>query len=123
MDYEFIDINEHVILFLHGFGGNKESFNVVKGRLENSGLCFITFSGFDGKESLEKPYCVQDYANELKCFIDKILVNKKISVVCHSFGARVAVLLATKFDLKINKTALSTLLRRESLIFVAILKR
>jgi pimeloyl-ACP methyl ester carboxylesterase len=103
INYCFSGKGDETVLFLHGWGANLYSFFFYAEQLKHNykTLC-VDFPGFGESEKLAYPLTVFDYAMEIFRLL-KILNIKKISIVCHSFGARVAVLLASKFDLKINK--------------------
>jgi len=95
MDYEYINSGEHFVFFLHGWGGDKNAFSLVKNyTIENYSMVFISFPGFGESKPPQKPYYVEDYANEVKDLIIKIAKRKQVVIVCHSFGARVAAVLA-----------------------------
>lgn len=90
IDYELVNsLNSNdFIYFLHGWGGSKESFYFAKEYFD-ANLVFVSFSGFGNSPPPTKPYSLEDYAKELKEVVDKISYNKKIKIVCHSFGCRV----------------------------------
>lgn len=91
MDYEYVKNGEEIIFFLHGWGGDKNSFSLMKNHITSCSMVFVSFSGFGDSPPPKTPYTVLDYANELKSVIIKIAKGKKVNIVCHSFGARVAV--------------------------------
>lgn len=94
---------EETVLFLHGWGANLNSFFFYAEQLKSSyKTLLIDFCGFGESEKLAYPLTVFDYAMEVFRLIKTLGVGE-LTIVCHSFGARVAVLLASKFDLKINK--------------------
>ena len=69
MDYDLIGNQGKIILFLHGWGGDKRSFYLVKQSLvENCRMVFVSFSGFGESPPPEKAYFVIDYMNELLQF-------------------------------------------------------
>jgi len=42
MDYEYINSGEHFVFFLHGWGGDKNAFSLVKNyTIENYSMVFI----------------------------------------------------------------------------------
>ena len=83
---------------LHGYGANKESF-VRQIRFFSAffRVIAVDMSGFGESPPLKYPYSVGDYAEEIKKVIDEI-GERKIYVLAHSFGARVAVKLAGSDD-------------------------
>lgn len=104
MDYNIIKGKGRYIFFLHGWGGNKDSFAIVKNRIDeiNRNMVFVSFSGFDGKD-IEMPYTLPDFADELAELIIKIAKGKSVDIVCHSFGARVSFVLFEKYPALVNK--------------------
>lgn len=83
---------------LHGYGANKESF-VRQIRFFSAffRVIAVDMSGFGESPPLKYPYSVGDYAEEIRKVIDEI-GERKIYVLAHSFGARVAVKLAGSDD-------------------------
>lgn len=91
IDYEFINSsNPDTILFLHGWGGNKNSFaqtiNLLKSKFNILTLTLPTI------EPTNLSWQLSDYVNAV-CNILKILNLKEVIIICHSFGFRVATLL------------------------------
>lgn len=102
INYKISDIKkDETVLFLHGWGANLNSFNFFYDQLSKYCCCLsIDFVGFGGSEKLKYPLTVFDYA----CYVYRFLSIKKIkrvTIICHSFGARIAILLATIFDLSV----------------------
>lgn len=98
IDYEFIDSNsKSTIIFLHGWGGNKNSFlstiNLLKHKFNILTLTMPTV------EDTIISYQLNDYKNIILYLIN--LHNlKNINIVCHSFGFRVATLLKEEIEIK-----------------------
>lgn len=104
VDYRFIKGSGDFIFFLHGWGGNKDSFKCVENYIEfDFNMVFISFSGFGESKEPEKPYYLDDYVVELKVLVDKMTDNQKICFVCHSFGARVATLFINRYPNIVKK--------------------
>lgn len=101
IDYTLIENkNKPYVFFLHGWGGSKESFYLVKNHIANyCSMVFVSFSGFGLSPEPQKSYTVNDYKEELLELIVKIAKGKKVMLVCHSFGARVAAKLACQTSL------------------------
>lgn len=79
------------LLFLHGWGTNKESFAPIKKFFTENYRCI--FVDFDCNP--QKPMNLLDYTE----FVEEILVREKVThcnIIAHSFGARVAVLLTVR---------------------------
>ena len=103
INYQYIKNNKETILFLHGWGADKNSFNFFSNNLKNQfDILTIDFIGHGQSEQLKYVYTVYDYAVDIFRLIKKLDI-KNITIICHSFGARVAILLATIFNIKINK--------------------
>ena len=93
---------EETVLFLHGWGADLNSFFFYAENLKGFYKTLsVDFCGFGKSEKPNYPLTVYNYALEVYRLL-KTLNILNLTVVCHSFGARVAVLLATKFSLKIN---------------------
>ncbi len=104
MDYDYIEGKGDIIFFLHGWGGDKNSFSIVKNQIsKDCGLVFVSFVGFGNSPPPTKPYKLIDYVLDLKNLIIKIAKGKKVNIVCHSFGARVAVKLAVIYPELVDK--------------------
>lgn len=95
------------VLFLHGWGADKESFRCISDRLKKD-FCTvrIDFSGFGQSEPpIFEGWGVEDYADNLAAFIRKQgLVDT--SIVAHSFGGRVAIVLCAKYPELVKKLVL-----------------
>lgn len=90
--------SDHLLLFLHGLGCAKESFD---GAFTASGLsgftiCTIDFPGFGASS---KPgqfsYTLEDHANVALLVVQK-LAPAKVSIAAHSMGGAIGLLLAEK---------------------------
>ena len=105
IDYSLlVSPNKPYVFFLHGWGGSKESFYLVKNHIASiCNMVFVSFSGFGESKEPSLPYTVEDYAKELKKLVDYLVKNEKIVLVCHSFGARVAVMFANLYPEIVSK--------------------
>lgn len=82
------------MLFLHGWGQSSEYFIPIADFF--SKFCRVTlfdFSGFGKSEEPSRPYTVSDYVNETIKVIKENDLND-LTIIAHSFGARVAFELA-----------------------------
>lgn len=93
IDYSVImSPNKPFVFFLHGWGGSKESFYLVKNHIASiCNMVFVSFSGFGESKEPISPYFLEDYAKELYEVVSLFKNDNKVIFVCHSFGARVAV--------------------------------
>jgi len=94
--YEKFEIKDsaNITLFLHGWGSNKESFTKLF-PLRNNFIA-LDFPAFGKSGKLEKSYSLENYAEFLENFIQKVILksnqnSEKINIefVVHSFGGRV----------------------------------
>jgi pimeloyl-ACP methyl ester carboxylesterase len=93
--YDIINPNaKKDIIFLHGWGSNKEVMKSFKDNFKNYRHIYIDMPGF-GKSSNEYILKTNDYAEIIDKFIKDIGAEKNI-VIGHSFGGKVATLLEPK---------------------------
>jgi len=78
------------IVFLHGWGADKNSFLWAKRYFEDYSLIFVDFPGFGESAEPQKPYNVYDYVCRLKEILDQFYIEELV-LVGHSFGGRVAI--------------------------------
>jgi len=98
IDYTYINAHARdTILFLHGWGGNKNSFlstiNLVKTKLNVITLTMPTI------DPMTEIWTMHDYTN----LVEQLLILHNIHnpiIVCHSFGFRITTLLNGKIDIK-----------------------
>ena len=106
IDYEYINCNKSkTILFLHGWGGNKNSFAYLKKFLKpNFNLLSISFPPNNIYTTIDTnsviPLTMHDYKN-IVLNILKLLNISSLLIVAHSFGMRISLMLAT--SVKIEK--------------------
>lgn len=77
------------IVFLHGWGADKNSFLWLKNSYADYSLIFVDFAGFGESEEPTKPYDGYNYVCDLKEILDKFFIES-LTLVGHSFGGRVA---------------------------------
>lgn len=92
--YEYIKQPKVPVLFLHGWGGSTESF---KGFYEEGDI-LLDFPPFGKSQKPIVEYTLNDYVNIVVLLLRKINVDK-VNIVAHSFGARVAICLAAKYNI------------------------
>lgn len=103
LNYILNGSKDETVLFLHGWGADLNSFNFFSNQLKtNYQTLQVDFCGFGKSEKLDFVFTVFDYACEIYKLLKQLNINK-VSIVAHSFGVRVAILLSTIFNLKINK--------------------
>ncbi len=83
------------LVFLHGWGGSTASFEGVAKRLNGRYRCILfDLYGF-GKTPIEREMTLDDYADGVERALSDLGVKRAI-VVGHSFGGRIALLLAAR---------------------------
>ena len=94
--YELFNIDKkNTIIFLHGWGSNKEVMKVFKDYFNDYKLLFIDMPGF-GKSETNEIWTTQKYANYLDEFLKELNIEK-FCIIGHSFGGKVATLLNPKY--------------------------
>ncbi len=92
ISYEMSEVrNEKSILFLHGWGSNKELMRQAFGDIEGWCAIYVDMPGF-GQSPNEEILTTRDYANIMGLFMQELGREGDV-VVGHSFGGKVATLL------------------------------
>jgi len=98
IDFDYIKGSKKVLFFLHGWGGDKNSFSMVKNHITvDCSMVFVSFSGFGLSPQPHRAFYVDDYVEELMDLVLNLNIKSKITFVCHSFGARVAIKFFNKY--------------------------
>ncbi len=85
------------MLLLHGWGACIASFAPIMNELQKyRRVVALDFPGFGESAPLEKTFCVDDYTAITAAFI-RALGIAGADIIAHSFGGRVAILLASKY--------------------------
>lgn len=94
------------IVFLHGWGCDGSIFLPIAQKLHNFKSYLVDFNGF-GKSSSPPPsgWGVEQYAEALKLFLKQHNLSN-VCIVAHSFGCRVALVLAAKYPQLVQKMLL-----------------
>ena len=94
-------------LILHGWGGSSNSWVNVQKILANQGYKIIVpdLPGFGKTSSPETPWGVKDYTNFVLGFVDKLDL-KRIILLGHSFGGRMAIKFSHLYPEKVESLVL-----------------
>lgn len=98
INYDIINQNQKdIIVFLHGWGANKEIMKRGFGKeLQSMKHIYIDMPGF-GKSTNETILTTIDYAHIMKIFLNDLGINPNNSIIAgHSFGGKVATALMPK---------------------------
>lgn len=101
MNYLKFGESRNFIVFLHGWGADKNSFLWLNGYYNNYSKIFVDFAGFGETPEPNRPYSVLDYVFDLKSVLDKYEIDNLI-LVGHSFGGRVAIKYSFLFECNYN---------------------
>lgn len=103
----YIDNNKdaEVVVFLHGWGGSSASFKTVAQKLSEFRIINIDFPGF-GESSTCPNMDIYEYAESIYLLLSELDI-KRCSIVAHSFGGRVAVILSALYDIEITHLVLT----------------
>lgn len=94
------------VVLLHGWGAESGTFQSVFDHLTNSHQVFsLDLPGFGLSEIPPKAWDAIDYANLLSSFLDKHNI-KKASLIGHSYGGRISIVIASEEPEKIEKVIL-----------------
>ena len=95
------------MLFLHGYLADKNSFAYQTGYFDRYfSVHALDLKGFGENTGMEYPYSLSDYAREVKEYITQNSLNRP-HVIAHSFGARIAVLLASNYPELFDKIVIT----------------
>ena len=99
MNYLSFGSSKNVIVFLHGWGADKNSFLWIKNYFDDYTTIFIDFYGHGDSVDAKSSYCLDDFVYGVKNILDKFEIDKLV-IVGHSFGGRVAIKYASYFQNK-----------------------
>ena len=106
INYEVCGSGNKVVLFLHGWGGSTLSFeNAASSLALQYKTINIDFADFGKSESGHKALDVYEHAFLVYKLLNKLEVNT-LSIVGHSFGGRIAIILESLFNLNIENLVL-----------------
>lgn len=111
INYEIKGNGEKLVVFLHGWGAGSEMFLPLAKEIykEGNSFLFIDFPPFGKSEEPKTVWTIQDYKAMALQIIQHILDEQSytsLDIISHSFGGRIAILLASENELKLNKLIL-----------------
>ncbi len=109
IDYLYIDgEKEYTYVFLHGWGVNKNAFDMVVQSMNNHhAKLILDFLGF-GKSGMPREYYdTYEYAYQVFLLLIKLDI-KNVVLIGHSFGGRVSIILSSIFGIKIKCLVLTS---------------
>lgn len=105
--YRYTKKSEKVVLLLHGWGGNLNSFRSLETFLisQNFSVITVDFPSFGGSDQPSENFDLWDYK---KIVVELLQAEniQKVSIVAHSFGGRVTFLLASENPELVDKLIL-----------------
>lgn len=91
---------DKTLIFLHGWGQNIEMMlPIAKPFIQSFDVIIIDLPGFGKSEEPKYPWTVNDYVEMLHTLIKKLKI-KNVSLIGHSFGGKISLLYASKYDVK-----------------------
>ena len=101
-------MKKYPIVILPGWMLGAYRFASLKEEFERQGFTVyaVDFPGFEHSESLTRPWFLKDYVDFLEDYLDKWKI-KKVILVCHSFGGRVAFKFTSQYPDKIVSLIIS----------------
>lgn len=93
-------IKKDTVIYLHGWGQNIQMMKPLgDAREKMNDVIIIDLPGHGESEEPKYPWTVDDYADFLKEFCDKLKIKNPI-LVGHSFGGKISLLYASKYSVK-----------------------
>lgn len=96
------------VLILHGWGHDSSHWETVANLIAQAGHHVIVpdLIGFGKSQTLDKPWNLEDYKDSVLEFCKQLQISE-VSLIGHSFGGRISILLASeKNNLQIKKLIL-----------------
>ncbi len=88
------------IVLLHGWGQNIEMMEPLgKNLCENNQITILDFPGFGSSQTPNFAYTINDYTTLLHDFLEELKIDNPI-LIGHSFGGRIAINYASKYNVK-----------------------
>ncbi len=88
------------VVLLHGWGQNIAMMDPIgKNLSKDKRITILDFPGFGSSQTPSFAYTIYDYTDLLKEFLDELKIKNPI-LIGHSFGGRVAICYAAKYNAK-----------------------
>lgn len=99
--YEVVGCGKNVVVFLCGWGYGSEVIKPLAKNLsdENFTKIFVDFPCFGKSENVKTDWILADYAEMIYTVLQTEKISAPIKIVAHSFGGKVAILLANKYNI------------------------
>ena len=94
LNYEIYGKGSRVIVFLHGFMSDINALRGIANGLEGNSRVILVDFGF--REEPARPLTLADYVNGVREILNNEMVSEAY-FVCHSFGGRVGIRLASNY--------------------------
>ncbi len=98
INYKSYGSGEDIVL-LHGWGQNIEMMEPLAKKIPDHRITIIDLPGFGLSNEPEEVYSVYDYTEFLHEFFKEMGI-KKPTLIGHSFGGRLSIIYASKYDTK-----------------------
>lgn len=86
------------IIYLHGWGQNIEMMEpIAKPHIKTHHLIIIDLPGFGASDEPDYAWTLEDYVDMIHTLLEKLSI-KKPSLIGHSFGGKLSLLYATKYE-------------------------
>ncbi|HOJ64276.1 MAG TPA: alpha/beta hydrolase [Spirochaetota bacterium] len=109
LNISFIDNeknNSKIILFMHGWGADKYNLmSIYKPLMDNYRIISVDLPGFGNSSRPEISIGSEEYCEIIYKFLVALNI-KKINIVAHSFGGKLAILLAVNYSNFVEKLVL-----------------
>ena len=100
ININFIDYGEgSPVVLLHGWGQNIEMMDFIGKKLLDYRKIILDFPGFGKSDEPYRSFNVDDYTDILRKLLIELNVDNPI-IIGHSFGGRVAIKYASKYDVE-----------------------
>lgn len=110
LEYKFNRVNggDTCVVFLHGWGMDGGCFDSFLDKLKNlSNTLTLDFFGFGKSSNPINYFDTYEYAYHIYILLQKLGI-KKVVLVGHSFGGRIALLLSSIFNIEIKEQILTS---------------